>query len=94
MSINNFTIRATEALQQAERIASEAGHPTLGPLHLLSALLEEKSGGIIVPLLQKLGAAVDRIRQVTSSELSRLPKATGGQLAPDPALRKVLDQAR
>ena len=94
MSINNFTIRATEAIQRAERTASEAGHPTLGPLHLLGALLEEKSGGIIVPLLQKLGAAVDRIRQVTESELSRLPKASGGQLAPDPALRKVLDQAR
>ena len=94
MSMNNFTIRATEALQRAQRIASEAGHPTVGPLHLLSALLNEEAGGIIVPLLQRIGAALDRVRQITGSELDRLPKTSGGQLAADPALEQVLNKAR
>ena len=73
MNANHLTIRANQALQQAQRGASEAGHPTVGPLHLLSALINEEAGGIIVPLLQKLGPPVERIRQITDGELARLP---------------------
>ncbi|MHC4067322.1 MAG: Clp protease N-terminal domain-containing protein, partial [Planctomycetota bacterium] len=93
MNANKLTIRANEALQKAQRIASESGHPALGPLHLLAALINEEPGGIIVPLLQKLGVPVERVRQITEGELDRLPKTSGTQLAADPALQRVIDQA-
>ena len=61
MNGSNLTIRANQALQQAQRTAAEAGNPTVGPLHLLSALLNEEAGGIVVPLLQKLGDQVAHV---------------------------------
>ena len=94
MNNENLTVRASEALQRAQRIASEGGHPTVGPVHLLAALLGEEAGGIVAPLLQRIGVAVDRIRQITDSELKRLPKTSGGQLAADPGLQQVLKSAR
>ncbi len=91
---HNLTVRANEALQAAHRGAAEASHPQVTPLHLLSALVNEQAGGIIVPLLQKLGAPVDRVRQIVVGELARLPRASGAQLTADPALQQVLDAAR
>ncbi|MHC4093680.1 MAG: Clp protease N-terminal domain-containing protein, partial [Planctomycetota bacterium] len=93
MNANKLTIRANDALQKAQRIASESGHPALGPLHLLAALINEEPGGIIVPLLQKLGVPVERVRQITEGELDRLPKTSGTQLAADPALQRVINQS-
>jgi len=94
MNTGNLTVRAAEALQRAQRTASEAGHPALGPLHLLDALLNEEAGGIIQSLLQKIGVAVDRVRQITQGELGRLPRAAGGQLGADPRLNQVIEAAR
>ena len=94
MNHNNMTIKATEALVRGERIAQSAGHPTVQPLHLLSALLDEDTGGIIVPTLQAIGAPVERIKQMIESELDRLPKTSGGELQADPALGGVVEAAR
>src|SRR5438105_923258 len=48
------------------------------PLHLLAALLAEDEG-VVRPLLQKLGANVERISSIVESELERVPRATGTQ---------------
>jgi len=93
MTMDRFTIKSQEALAAAQSMASSAGHPTLTPLHLLAALIREGDGGIITPLLQKAGAHVERIRQITQSELDRLPKTTGGQLTADRTFQEVLTAA-
>ena len=56
----------------AQQAAAEAGHAQIGPLHLLSTLLDQE-GGLVAPLLEKVGVPADRIRSVVHSELSRLP---------------------
>ncbi|MFQ5490380.1 MAG: Clp protease N-terminal domain-containing protein, partial [Phycisphaerae bacterium] len=94
MPTQKLTVRATQALQKAEHIASASGHPRVMPLHLLHALLNEDPGGVIAPLLKKLGAPLERLVQTTESELSRLPKVSGGQLSADASLEQVLTQAR
>ncbi len=94
MPTNQWTIKAQEALAKAQQMASGANHATLTPLHLLAALLAEESGGIVAPLLQKVGVPVGRVRQIAESELSRLPRASGGQLGADPAFQQVLDAAQ
>ncbi|MCK6456873.1 MAG: ATP-dependent chaperone ClpB [Phycisphaerae bacterium] len=76
-----MTVRATEAVAAAQEAAQSSGHPELTPLHLLSALLEEDEGGIVAPLLEKIGAPIDRIRSMTRSELGRLPTSRGGSVA-------------
>ncbi len=93
MTTNNLTIKANEALAKGQQIASGFGHPAYTPLHLLQALLTEGEGGIVVPLLQKTGVRLDHLRQITESELNRLPKVSGGALQGDPKLQQVLDRA-
>ena len=51
---DKFTLKAQEAVQRANELASEHGNPELLPLHLLAALLEDKEG-IVPPVLVSSG---------------------------------------
>jgi len=100
MNLDRLTIKAAEALQAAERRASSAGHTDLSPLHLLAAFVGEGSPsargadtGLVVPLLEKAGVSVARLRQVIESELRRLPRVSGGSLAMSRELREIFDVA-
>jgi ATP-dependent Clp protease ATP-binding subunit ClpB len=102
MSPDRFTIKAAEAMQQAEKLARDGGHAELSPLHLLAALVQPsadsgrgngEAGGIIVPLLEKAGARVAQIRSITQSELKRLPKVSGASPSMGRATQEVLQTA-
>ncbi len=54
MQLERFTIKSQEALQAAQRLADERGHPQTTPEHLLAVLLEQDAG-VVVPLLRKVG---------------------------------------
>jgi ATP-dependent Clp protease ATP-binding subunit ClpB len=89
-----LTIKAQEAVARAQELAAAAGNPQIEPLHLLATLLAE-DGGIVRPVLDKLGANVSQLEQIVEAELKHLPKASGG--APpqaSPPLAKVLDAAQ
>ena len=75
--LDKFTIKAQEAIQRAQELAVDAGNPQIDPLHLLSGLLVEQEG-IVRPILEKIGANVDQISSLVESELSRLPRSSGG----------------
>ncbi|MBP7936041.1 MAG: ATP-dependent chaperone ClpB [Phycisphaerae bacterium] len=96
MRMEQLTVKAAEALQDAQERASAAGHAQLEPLHLLQALMAEngQGGGVVVPILEKIGVKVDRLRQIAASELARRPKATGGQTVPSRELQEVLQAAQ
>jgi ATP-dependent Clp protease ATP-binding subunit ClpB len=49
---------------------------------------------VVTPILQKVGANVQRIGQIVESELERLPKATGTQLGMSRSLQDVFAQAQ
>jgi ATP-dependent Clp protease ATP-binding subunit ClpB len=93
--LDKLTVKAQEAIQHAQDVAERHGHQQLVPLHLLDALLHEEQG-IVRPLLQKIGANVGQLETMLASELSRLPKVSGGnvQVAVSPALGKVLEQSQ
>ena len=57
---DKFTLKSQEAIQQASSLANENGQPEVQPVHLLTALLEDKEG-IIVPLLQKVGVSPEQL---------------------------------
>ena len=96
MRMDQLTVKATEALQDAQERASAAGHSQLEPLHLLQALMAQngQGGGVVVPILEKVGVKVDRLRQIVENELARRPKATGGQTVPSRELQEVLQAAQ
>jgi len=96
MKFDKFTLKAQEALATAQQIVMARSHTVLSPLHLLSALCTDDAGTAVM-VLKKIGANVSRIREMTESELNRLPQGAspdGGQLIPDPALGQVVLDAQ
>src|ERR1700747_3891880 len=83
MQLDRFTIKSQEALQAAQRLADERRNPQTMPEHLLAVLLEQE-GGIVVPVLRKLGVDPAAVRQANSQALDALPKIQGSA-SPEPA---------
>ncbi len=87
---DKLTLKAQEAVQQAQELATDAGNSQLEPLHLLAALLGEQEG-VVRPLLERIGANQSQLQTIVSAELGHLPKSNSGtppQLSND--LNKVL----
>lgn len=60
MRLDKLTIKAQEALQQAQSLAEEYKHPEITPEHLTLVLLRQQDG-IVVPMLKKLGSDPDML---------------------------------
>ena len=90
-----FTVKAQEAVQRGNDLASEHGNPELVPLHLLAALLEDKEG-IVQPVLEKIGIGPQATLNDTYREIERLPKVSGGgaaQAAMSKAANELLERS-
>ena len=92
---DKFTVKAQEAVQRGNDLASEHGNPELLPLHLLAALLEDKEG-IVPPVLEKIGIGPQAVLSEMYGEIDRLPKVSGegaNQATISPAANQLLEQA-
>ena len=90
MTMDKLTVKAQEALAEAQQLAAEKGHPQVDTLHLLQALLRQQ-GGIVAPLLEKVGLPAGRAIGVTEGELSRLPtQSSQAALQMAPAVTEVM----
>ncbi len=95
MQLDRLTLKAQEALQQAKAIAEQRHHQQIDVEHLLFALLTQREG-IVIPILQKLGANVELILSQLDGELNRIPKVTGGgagQVYLSSRLNEILNSA-
>ena len=93
MRPDRFTQKMQEALNAAADITSKLQQQEIGNEQFLLALLDQ-SEGVAVPLLQKVGVSVSRLREQLDAELARRPKVSGGSqphIGSD--LRKTLDAA-
>jgi ATP-dependent Clp protease ATP-binding subunit ClpB len=94
MKFDKFTVKAQEAMATSQQLAMARSHMVVTPLHILYALLDDEQG-LASLILEKIGTNADRIRQMTDSELNRLPTGqTGGMLMPDPAFSQVVLDAQ
>jgi ATP-dependent Clp protease ATP-binding subunit ClpB len=84
MQPDRFTIKSQEALQAAQRLADERRNPQTTPEHLLAVLLEQE-GGVVAPVLRKLGTEPAAVRQALGTRLDALPKVTTGGAGAEPA---------
>jgi ATP-dependent Clp protease ATP-binding subunit ClpB len=91
---DKFTVKAQEAVQRANEVASENGNPELLPAHLLIALLEDKEG-IVPPILEKIGIGPQAVLSDLNQAVDRLPKVSGGanQPAMSPTMNQLLERA-
>ena len=93
MRFDQFTLKAQEAVANAQQAAQQADHSEFQPLHLLGALLAE-TDGVVNPILQKIGCDIARLKEDLGSKMERLPRATGTQLGVSRALQDVFAQAK
>jgi len=93
MRPDRLTIRSQEALQQAQRHASEMTHQAVDVEHLLLALLGQQDG-IVGPLLRRLGVNLSQVTHALQEALKKLPQvsAAAGQYI-TPRLQKVIEGA-
>jgi ATP-dependent Clp protease ATP-binding subunit ClpB len=90
---SQYTVRATEALQEAFKSAAARGNPEATPAHLLLALLQQDEG-IASRLLAKIGVATEQLQAELRDAIDRLPSSDGGsEPQPSRAFREVLEQA-
>jgi ATP-dependent Clp protease ATP-binding subunit ClpB len=71
-----FTFKAQEAVQAAQKSADSMQHQAVDVEHLLLALVEQ-ADGILLPLLQKMGANAKQMATALREELGKLPKVYG-----------------
>ena len=92
MRFDRFTIKAQEALETAQNLATDAQSPELGVEHLMLALIRQ-TDGIVTPILQKLGVDTDRITSAVETAVQKAPKVQGAasEMRIAAALQSVLD---
>ncbi|MBM3435163.1 MAG: ATP-dependent chaperone ClpB [Bacteroidetes bacterium] len=78
MNLNNFTLKAQEAIQKAEEIASGLQHQEIENLHILKGLIIADEN-VIPYLLQKLDANTGLLTRTIDKILESMPKVTGGE---------------
>ena len=80
MTLQNFTQKSQEAIQDAQNLAIRNNHQQLEQIHLLAALLEQ-DGGLIPQLLKKMDVTVESLSAAAMAEVRKLPGVTGAREA-------------
>ncbi len=95
-NFHRFTIKAQEALQNAQELAAKKSNGELKALHLLVSLLHD-SQSLVQPILVRSGINLDKLHEQVEKELDKLPKLVSGtnisQLYLSQELMQVLEQA-
>ena len=92
MTIDKFTIKAQETVQQAVNIARQNGQQSIEPVHLLKALMD-KAQDITAFIFQKLGVNVQQLDMLASQEMQHLARVQGGEPYLSNDSQKVLQKA-
>ena len=78
MTLDKFTIKAQEAVQQAVNTAQLNGQQVIEPVHILKGVLE-KAKDVTTFIFQKLGVNAQQIETLVEQEIKHLPRVQGGQ---------------
>jgi ATP-dependent Clp protease ATP-binding subunit ClpB len=76
MRFDKFTIKAQEAVQEAQELAESKRQQQIVTVHLLEVLLTQEQG-IVTPILKKLGVNTNAVLEKTVETVNRLPQVTG-----------------
>ncbi|MFH1379242.1 MAG: ATP-dependent chaperone ClpB [bacterium] len=93
MNINKLTFKSQEALQQAQVLADKHTHQEITGIHLLLSLINQE-GGIVRPILEKIGIQLDDLSSRLEQELENIPKVEGEfHVGLAPHTGRILNQA-
>lgn len=80
MNLSNFTIKAAEAIQQAQQIAFNKGNSNIETDHILKALLDQQDSPVDY-LLKKNAVNTQQLILKLDQQFEKLPKVSGGEPA-------------
>ncbi|MEW5818374.1 MAG: Clp protease N-terminal domain-containing protein, partial [Spirochaetota bacterium] len=94
MRFDKLTLKAQEALQDADSLVNKYNHSTLDTEHLLLAMLKQQEG-VIPPLMDKLGVRRQEVVSEIEQLINRKPKILGdsAQVHLSPEVGALLNQA-
>jgi ATP-dependent Clp protease ATP-binding subunit ClpB len=92
MRLDQFTVKAQEALTSAQTDAEKSDHPEVTPEHLLRALLVQERG-VVPSALGKMGVATGAVLSELEAALAALPHTQGASTPVSPKLDAVLKSA-
>jgi ATP-dependent Clp protease ATP-binding subunit ClpB len=93
MAVDQYTVRAQEAIAAAQALAQEREQQIIEPAHLLVSLLDAREG-IVAPLLERAGAEITALRAEALTAVERLPVVRGAsQQHISQSMRDVLKRA-
>jgi len=73
MQEDKFTLKALEALRSAHDMAQKLRHQEIQPVHLAIALVEQE-GGVVAPIVRKIGAEPHTLRADLTPLLDKIPQ--------------------
>ncbi len=78
MNLNNFTIKAQEAIQQAVQLVTQRNQQVVEPSHILKGVM--LTGESVVNFLfQKLGVNIANLNAILDRQIDSYPKVSGGE---------------
>src|SRR6476620_1758322 len=80
MNLSNFTIKAAEAIQQAQQQAFNNQNANIETEHILKALLEQQDSPVEY-LLKKNAVNLQQLNDYLNQQIGRLPKVSGTEPA-------------
>src|SRR5205814_7918376 len=92
MRMDQFTVKAQEALAAAQTAAERADHPEVTPEHLLQALISQE-GGVVPAVLGKMNTSAAAIGEDVDKALAGLPRTQGTATHVSPRLDALLKAA-
>ena len=93
LRFEKLTVKAQEVVQSAQEVAAAHENQQIEPVHLLAALVAQ-DGGVVPPLVAKLGIRPEVLSQEIERAIARLAKVQGfGQQHMGNAVNQVLERA-
>ena len=80
MNLNNYTIKAQEAIANAQQLAFNSGNPNIETEHILKALLSDKDSSVDF-LLKKNNVNTAFVESKVQESIDKLPKVSGAEPA-------------
>ena len=91
---DKLTVKAQEALQEAQELAAQNGQQQIELSHLLLALARQKDRGVVPALLARLGVSINELDSDLQNQIAKLPKVSGsGQQHMSTAVNEALGRA-
>ncbi len=89
MKFEKFTVKAREAISDAQNLAGKYGNPEIRPHHLLMVLLTQDKG-VVPNLISRIGADLEGLKRSVAQAIDGLSKVHGGSQA---GMSKALAEA-